>query len=85
MQTHQGPMAIRNIEILYGNRAKSCCKCYLLKVTSNPLIRKQGRQVPSLTPQEARKTVAFDKSAAKRLTPTIKSFTLEKKVAVVTG
>ncbi|KAL8833104.1 MAG: hypothetical protein Q9170_004486 [Blastenia crenularia] len=42
-------------------------------------------QGPALTPQEARKTVAFDKDGVERLTPTMKSFTLEKKVAVVTG
>ncbi|KAI4159984.1 MAG: hypothetical protein LQ342_006112 [Letrouitia transgressa] len=37
------------------------------------------------TPQEARKTVPFDQSVARRLTPTMKAFTLEKKVAVITG
>ncbi|KAI4252293.1 MAG: hypothetical protein L6R42_008018, partial [Xanthoria sp. 1 TBL-2021] len=40
---------------------------------------------PALTPHEARKTVAFDRSVTGCLTPTLKSFTLEKKVAVVTG
>ncbi|KAI4142240.1 MAG: hypothetical protein L6R39_005017, partial [Caloplaca ligustica] len=42
-------------------------------------------EAPALTPQEARKTVPFDKGVTERLTPTMKSFTLEKKVAVVTG
>lgn len=37
------------------------------------------------TPQEARKTVPFDQSVVHRLTPTMKAFTLEKKVAIITG
>ncbi|KAL8865336.1 MAG: hypothetical protein Q9174_006941, partial [Haloplaca sp. 1 TL-2023] len=42
-------------------------------------------QGPGITPQEARKTVAFDQSIIGKMTPTTKSFTLEGKVAVVTG
>ncbi|KAL8951329.1 MAG: hypothetical protein Q9222_002694 [Ikaeria aurantiellina] len=40
---------------------------------------------PALTPQEARKTVPFDHNVTDQLTPTMKSFTLQGKVAVVTG
>ncbi|KAL8715857.1 MAG: hypothetical protein Q9220_000524 [cf. Caloplaca sp. 1 TL-2023] len=40
---------------------------------------------PGLTPQEARKTIPFDRNVTHKLTPTMKSFTLEGKVAVVTG
>lgn len=46
------------------------------------LSKSQG---PALTPQEARKTVAFDRALTGTMTSTMKSFTLEKKVAVVTG
>ena len=42
-------------------------------------------QAPSLSEHGDRKAVAFDKSLMSRLTPTMKSFTLEGKVAVVTG
>lgn len=47
--------------------------------------RSKGGSKPTPVEDDERKAVAFDRSIVSKMTPTIKSFTLEGKVAVITG
>ncbi|KAL9032313.1 MAG: hypothetical protein Q9214_008019, partial [Letrouitia sp. 1 TL-2023] len=67
-------------------RTPTVSRCFNSSTRLLQSLQNEGISLGAATTlQEARKTVPFDQSVAHRLTPTMKAFTLEKKVAVITG